>query len=112
MFIASSIGSFLHAGYLSIFQNDNHLIDEKTIKISKTFKWKTPEHSWIYQRFWIPEKLHFIIRKTANIRYNREEVNRKLNKILLQELTIDASLETEIELVDENEQDDLIDTDS
>ena len=66
--------------------------------------------TWIYQRIWIPEKLHFIVRKTAKIRYNREEVNRKLNKILLQELTIDASLETEIELVDENDQHDLIDT--
>ena len=57
-------------------------------------------------------KLHFIVRKTAQIKYGREEVNRKLNKILLQELTIDANLETEIELVEENEQNDLIGMDS
>ena len=112
MFIAFSAGTFLHAGYVSIFQNDDRMIDEKTIKIPKNYKWKTPKHLWIYKRIWIPEKLHFIVRKTAKIRYNREEVNRKLNKILLQELTINASLETEIELVDEKEEDDLIGTDS
>ena len=88
MFIASFVGTFLHAGYVSIFQNDDRMIDEKTIKIPKKYKWQTPKHSWIYQRIWIPEKLHFIVRKTAKIRYNREEVNRKLNKILLQELTV------------------------
>ena len=110
MFIAFSVGTFLHAGYVSFFQNDDRMIDEKTIKIPKNYKWQTPKHSWIYQRIWIPEKLHFIVRKTTKIRYNREEVNRKLNKILLQELTIDASLETEIEFVDENDQHDLIDT--
>ena len=111
MFLAASVGASLNAGYVSIFPNDDLMIDEKTIKIPKNYKWKTPKHSWIYQRIWIPEKLHFIVRKTAKIRYNRDEVNRKLNKILIQELTIDASLETEIELV-LNEQDDLIDTDS
>ena len=46
--------------------------------------------------------------KTAKIKYDRKEVNRKLNKILLHELTIDASLETEIELLDGNEPHDLI----
>ena len=111
MFVAFSVGTFLYAGYVSIFQNDDRMIDEKAIKIPKNYNWKTPKHLWIYQRIWIPEKLHFIVRKTTKIRYNRAEVNRKLNKILIQELTIDASLETEIELV-ENEQDDLIDTDS
>ena len=40
----------------------------------------------------IAEKLHFIIRKTANIRYNRKEVNRKLNQILLQ-VSPDLNLE-------------------
>ena len=110
--IAIFVGSFLHAGFRSIFENYDCRIDENTIKIPKNYKWNTPEHSWIYQRIWIPEKLHFIVRKTAKIKYGRKEVNRKLNKILLQELTIDATLETEIELVEENEQNDLIGMDS
>ena len=79
-----------------------------TIKIPKNYKWGTPKHFWKYQRTWIPEKLNFIFRKTTNIKYDRKEVNRKLNKILLQELTIDASYGTEIELVDENVENDLI----
>ena len=101
----------MYTVYLSIFENNAWRIDEKTIKIPKNYNWKTPEYSWIYQRIWIPEKLHFIVRKTAKIKYDREEVNRKLNKIL-QELTIDTTLETEIELVDEKEPCDLIDMDS
>ena len=98
--------SFLSGWYLSLARNNDQ--EEKTIKIPRTYEWQTPKHSWIHQQIWIPEQLQFIVRKTAKVKYDRKEVNRKLNKILLHELTIDASLETEIELVDETESHDLI----
>ena len=98
--------SFLSGGYLSFSKNNNP--DEKTIKIPRTYEWQTPKHSWIHQRIWIPEQLQFIVRKTAKVKYDRKEVNRKFNKVLLHELSIDASFETEIELVDETESHDLI----
>ena len=109
--ILRAFGGFFYAAYLVFFANISE-DNEKTIKIPKNYEWKTPEYPWIYQRIWIPEELHFIVKKTARIKYNKEEVNRKLNKILLQELTIDASLESVIELVNKKEQNDLIDTDS
>ena len=113
MFIAVSVGVFTYAAYrLLLAGNDENNFDEKTIKIPRNYKWGTPKHSWKYQRAWIPEQLSFIFRKTTQIKYDRKEVNRKFNKILLQELTIDASYETEIELVDANQQNDLIGSDS
>jgi len=102
---------FLHAEHMA-FLNNVYEDNENIVRIPKNYNWKTPKHSWIYQRIWIPEQLRFFIRKTAQIKYGREEVNRKLNKILLHELTIDASLETEIQLVDEKEHNDLIGTNS
>ena len=56
----------------------------------KNFNWRPPEYQWIIKQEWIPEKLGFIITKTAHVPYDRDEINRKFNKILLQELTIDA----------------------
>jgi len=106
MVIEKIFKSFLTQWYLLFSINNDQ--DEKTIKIPRSYEWQTPKHLWIHQRIWIPEQLQFIVRKTARIKYGRKEVNRKLNKILLHELTIDASLETEIGLVDENEQHDLI----
>ena len=97
---------FLRRWYLSFFRNNDQ--DEKTIKIPRIYEWQTPKYSWIHEKIWISEQLQFIIRKTTKIEYDRKEVSRKLNKILLHELTIDASLETEIELVDENVPHDLI----
>ena len=97
---------FLRRWYLSFSRNNDQ--DEKTIKIPRIYEWQTPKYSWIHEKIWIPEQLQFIIRKTTKIEYDRKEVSRKLNKILLHELTIDASLETEIELVDENVPHDLI----
>ena len=112
MFIAFSVGVFTYPTYrLLLAENDVNNFDEKTIKIPRNYKWGTPMHSWKYQRAWIPEQLSFILRKTTQIKYDRKEVNRKLNKILLQELTIDANYETEIELVGENENHDLIGSD-
>ena len=104
--LAFGFQSFLRRWYLSFSRKNDQ--DEMTIKISRTYEWQTPKHFWIYQKIWIPEQLEFIVRKTAKIKYDRKEVNRKLNKILLHELTIDASLETEIALVDETEPHDLI----
>ena len=106
MVIDKIFKSFLTQWYLLFSINNDQ--DEKTIQIPRSYEWRTPKHLWIHQRIWIPEKLQFIVRKTAKIKYDRKEVNRKLNKILLHELTIDASLETEIGLVDKNEPHDLI----
>ena len=106
MVLAKIFKSFLDEWYLLFSINNDQ--GEKTIKIPRSFEWQTPKYLWIHQRIWIPEQLQFIVRKTAKIKYDRKEVNRKLNKILLHELTIDASLETEIELLDGNEPHDLI----
>ena len=106
MVIANIFKSFLGEFYILFSINNDQ--DEKTLKIPRSYEWQTPKHLWIHQRIWIPEQLQFIVRKTAKIKYDRKEVNRKLNKILLHELTIDASLETEIELLDGNEPHDLI----
>ena len=83
-------------------------MDENVIKVPRSFNWGTPKLRWIVKRIWIPEKLQYIIRKTAKIQLNREEMNRKFNKILFQELTIDASLETDIEKVGPGMNQDLI----
>ena len=109
MFI-SSFRNYVLAAYLSIF--GKNYIDEKVIRIPKKYKWTPSYYKCLYQRIWIPEKLQYIVRKTVTIKYDRDQVNRKFNKILLQELTINAKLETEIKLVDENSQNDLIGTDS
>jgi len=106
MVIANIFNFFLSECY-SLFSIHNDQ-DEKTVKIPRSYEWQTPKYLWVHQRIWIPEQLQLIVRKTAKIKYDRKEVNRKLNKILLHELTIDASLETEIELVDGNEPHDLI----
>ena len=87
-------------------------MSENLIKIPRSFHWGTPHLKWIVKRIWIPEKLQYIIRRTAKIHLNREEMNRKFNKILLQEFTIDASLETEIRKVDSSMNHDLIGRDS
>ena len=83
-------------------------MDENVIKVPRSFNWGTPKLRWIVKRIWIPEKLQYIIRKTAKIQLNREEMNRKFNKILLHEFTIDASLETDIEKVGPGMNQDLI----
>ena len=87
-------------------------MNETVIRIPRNFKWDTPRLRWIVKRIWIPEKLQYIIKRTAKIQLNREEMNRKFNKILLQEFTIDASLETDIQKVDQGMKNDLIGRDS
>ena len=79
------------------------------IRVPKSFILNASKYTWNITERWIPERLRFIITKTAYAKYDRKKVNEKFNKIMLNELTIDTQLNTAIELVEDNVINDLID---
>ena len=80
-----------------------------SIRVPITFISNASKYTWNITERWIPERLRFIITKTAYVSYGRKEINKKFNKIMLNESTIDIQLNTEIELVEDDAINDLID---
>ena len=91
--------------YLNIASEQNQ---SDFIRVPRSFRLNRSKYTWNITKRWIPERLRFIITKTAYAKYDQKEVNRKFNKIMLNELTIDTQLNTAIELVEDNVINDLI----
>ena len=67
-----------------------------------------PEIKWHHFSFWIPERLQWLHFREGQLENNRDNINTKVTKQLIQDATINVHNEVEIELTDVETKDNYI----